>query len=179
MTILRAALVAALTIACAPAWAGSQTCNGHPVPNEMRKCPDGSIPMYHADIIQPHPPAGQPSRPSAQQPQQHPADPRSLLGVWHTAVPGGVWQTPSAVPGYDMLHVAPGVRSGDLTISPNGRYVWNSYGGKTGQWVAGDAKYPVVLIDTVERKRWRVGPDRRSPGRIYIWDGFISYVGTR
>ncbi|HTH15207.1 MAG TPA: hypothetical protein VL974_01030 [Magnetospirillum sp.] len=174
MKLFGAALAAAMAIASVPAWAGTQTCNGRVVPPDARKCPDGSIPMYHADIITPN----QPARPQ-NQPQQPAAGAQSLFGVWHTAVPGGVWQTPSAVPGWDTLHIAPGVRSGDLTIAPNGRYVWNSYGGKSGRWEMGDGEYPIVLIDQVEHKRWRVGPDRRSNGRIYIWDGFVSYVGTR
>lgn len=102
-----------------------------------------------------------------------------LFGIWHTKVPGGVWQSPSQVPGYDVLHIAPGVLSGDLTISPNGHYAWNSYGGKTGRWEKGNSKdYPIVLIDTVENKKWRIGFNKRGKG-IFIWDGFVHYTGTR
>lgn len=101
-----------------------------------------------------------------------------LFGVWHTKIPGGVWQSPGQVPGYDVLHIAPGVQSGDLTIDPSGNYVWNSYGGKAGKWEQGNAAYPIVLIDTVEKKKWRVGFNKREGG-IYIWDGYVYYKGTR
>ncbi len=101
--------------------------------------------------------------------------------VWHTGVPGAVWQTPSEVPGYNRLHIAPALTAGDLTISPEGLYAWNSYGGKTGKWVRGNCAYPVVLIDTVENKRWQVGYDPRHTGGrdIIIWDGSIWYDGRK
>ncbi len=105
----------------------------------------------------------------------------SLIGVWHTNVPGAVYQTPSNVQGYDKLHVSSGVKSGDLIINSNGTYKWNSYGGKSGRWMRGDKEYPVVLIDNQEHKKWKVGLDQNhSGGRdIIIWDGYVWYNGKR
>lgn len=170
-----AVTVAVLTWSVA-AVAGYQTCGGTPVPSSTRTCPDGAIPMYHAGQVQAQNPGVQPRSPSA---PSNPAAIEDLLGVWHTAVPGGAWQSPSSVPGYNLLHVSPGVRSGDLTIDPSGKFVWNSYGGKVGRWEPGDADYPIVLVDTTEHRRWRVGPDRRHPGKIFIWDGTFTYTGNR
>ncbi|MNY04263.1 hypothetical protein D3C86_1369300 [compost metagenome] len=124
-------------------------------------------------------PTGTPTQAQQGTPEQ--VDLSYYFRVWHTRVPGAVWQSPSDVPGYETLHIAPGVQAGDLTISPNGRYVWNSYGGKVGQWVRGDANYPIVLIDTVENKKWKVGYDPKHTGGrdIVIWDGYIWYDGKK
>ena len=168
-------LALAATLSVGTAEAGHQTCGSQIVPESLRRCPDGSPPMFHADTVNPAPPAAK----TPQQQQGPVAEAASLFGVWHTGVSGGVWQTPSAVPGWDTLHVAPGVRAGDLTITPNGRFVWNAYGGKAGRWVPGDAEYPIVLVDDAEHRRWKVGPDRRHPGKIFIWDGTFTYVGSR
>ena len=114
-------------------------------------------------------------------PQAGTSAPASLFRVWHTSVPGGVWTSPSSVPGYDRLNISPGVKSGDLTISSNGYYTWNSYGGKAGRWVPGDKAYPIVLIDSVEKKKWKVGFDPKHTGGrdIVIWDGFVYYDGRK
>lgn len=107
------------------------------------------------------------------------ADLNSFFGVWRTNIPGAVWTSPSGYPGQDWLHVSAGAAAGDLIIKPDGSYVWASYGGKSGRWVKGDAEYPLVLIDTVENRRWRVGPDARQPGRLLIWDGSAYYYHGR
>ncbi len=105
----------------------------------------------------------------------------SLIGTWHTRIPGAVWQTPSGRDGYDNLHVSSGLKSGDLVINANGTYKWNSYGGKKGNWIKGDSGYPIVLIDNVEKKKWRVGYDSKHTGGrdIIIWDGYIWYDGKK
>lgn len=105
----------------------------------------------------------------------------SLIGRWHTRIPGAVWQTPSGRDGYDNLHVSSGLKSGDLVIYSNGTYIWNSYGGKKGNWVKGDSEYPIVLIDKSENKKWRVGYDSKHTGGrdIIIWEGNYWYEGRR
>ncbi|MCL5030213.1 MAG: hypothetical protein M1480_14475 [Bacteroidetes bacterium] len=104
-----------------------------------------------------------------------------LFGVWHTKIPGAVWQSPSEVSGYDKLHVSAGARSGDLVINKNGTYKWNSYGGKSGKWEKGGPDYPLVLIDKVEHKKWKVGFDNKHTGGrdIIIWDGYVWYDGKK
>ncbi len=106
-------------------------------------------------------------------------DPSSVFGVWHTSIPGGVWTSPGTYT--DWLHISTGVADGDLIIRPDGTYIWNSYGGKSGSWVRGDSVYPVVLIDTVENRQWKVGLDsEHSQGRdIMIWDGRFFYYNGR
>lgn len=183
-------LFALLSIFLVPlnAVAGYQ-CGNHLVSGSVRSCPDGSIPMFVADEIKPYTPpqpAYEPIRPpgrddSPRQPPSTLADTSYYFGVWHTNVPGAVWTTSSEVPGYDRIHVKPGALAGDLVINPNGTYAWNSYGGKSGRWVRGDAESPIVLIDTAENRRWSVLPDKTTGGReIYLYDGnSFSYRGRR
>jgi hypothetical protein len=104
-----------------------------------------------------------------------------LFGVWRTRIPGGVWQTPSGIAGYDNLHVSAGAKSGDLIIRKDGTYKWNSYGGKEGRWEKGNSDYPIVLIDNVEHKKWKVGIDPKHTGGrdIVIWDGNYWYDGKK
>jgi hypothetical protein len=106
---------------------------------------------------------------------------KNLIGVWHTKIPGAVWQSPSGRDGYNNLHVSGGAASGDLVIYKNGTYIWNSYGGKKGRWGEGDSDYPIVLNDKVENKKWKVCFDaKHSGGRdIIIWDGNIWYDGKK
>ncbi|TRW95586.1 hypothetical protein [Candidatus Methylobacter oryzae] len=108
------------------------------------------------------------------------ADPSALYGVWRTSIPGAVWTSPGTYT--DWLHVSTGIAVGDLIIRPDGTYIWNSYGGKSGNWVRGDSDYPVVLIDTVENKQWKVSTDSKHTGGrdIVIWDGrFLYYDGRK
>jgi hypothetical protein len=107
------------------------------------------------------------------------ADPASLFGVWRTSIPGAVWTSPGTYT--DWLHVSTGIAVGDLIIRPDGTYIWNSYGGKSGSWTHGDSDYPIVLIDTVENKQWKVGADpKHIAGRdIIIWDGNALYYDGR
>lgn len=105
-----------------------------------------------------------------------------LFGAWSTNVAGAVWTSPSDVPGWSTLHVSPGALAGLLVIYPDGRYIWNSYGGKRGKWRAtGDSGYPIQLIDNVEHRLWNVGLDDRHPGHIYINEshGYYYYTGRR
>ena len=127
-------VVVAAVLAGVPAgaMAGYQTCGARVVASSVTRCPDGGLPMFHAGAVTPDRSA------QAGSAQAGSARASDLFGVWHTAVGGGVWTSPSAVPGYQQLHVSPGLRSGDLTIDSGGRWVWNSWGGKTGTWRAGE-----------------------------------------
>ena len=104
-----------------------------------------------------------------------------LFGVWHTRIPGAVWESPSNVSGYNQLHVSSGARAGDLVINKNGTYKWNTYGGKSGRWEKGDSEYPLVLVDNAEHKKWKVGFDSKHTGGrdIIIWDGYVWYDGKK
>lgn len=189
--------IAALVLLPLAAQAGRQMCGNQEVPASARSCPDGSSPMFIADEIKVPP---QPGREPVQAPARKPrarwneetntvqpaAAPGARLayyfGVWRTSIPGAVWTSPSGYRGLDWLHVSTGVSAGDLIIRPNGTYVWNSYGGKAGRWVDGDdAAYPIVLIDTEENRRWKVGADLRHTGGrdIMVWDGNSIYYDGR
>jgi hypothetical protein len=193
------------------AMAGRQVCGKNEVPANLRTCPDGSSPMFVADEIKPYvppQPIARPSQPNARpsqpnawpdQPTARPTPPsRStpvtpedrpqsnanlnyFFGVWRTNIPGAVWTSPSGYQGRDWLHVSAGAAAGDLIIKPNGTYVWASYGGKSGRWIAGDAEWPIVLIDTSENRKWRVGADAKHTGGrdIMIWDGNSFYYDGR
>jgi len=175
--------------------AGRTMCGKEEVSRSVRRCPDGSIPVFVADEVKPSTPdqtsqdtalPGQ-GREQQRTAEAKPADPKPAdvsfyYGVWRTRIPGAVWTSPSGYAGYDWLHVSAGVSVGDLIIRPDGTYLWNSYGGKSGKWVRGDSSYPVVLIDNVEHREWKVGADGRHIGGrdIVIWDGkFSSYDGRR
>jgi len=103
----------------------------------------------------------------------------ALLGLWQTNIPSAVYTTPSARPGYDLLHVSSGAAAGLLKLHRDGSYSWNSYGGKRGKWVeTGRSDYPIEIIDTMENKRWLVGLDPRS-GELIVWAGSYWYNGRR
>jgi hypothetical protein len=109
---------------------------------------------------------------------------REVLGAWTTNAPatsplssGASEDAAASGPSEDAAasaETAPA--SGDLVIRADGTYEWRARGGMSGAWKAGDKDYPVVLLDTVETKEWRVGIDR---GKLVIWDGRIWYEGVR
>ena len=171
-----------------------QMCGGQRVADNVRSCPDGGIPMFVADEVKPYTPpdlhtaptmapgSQRQSRPAQAGQSGNAASPDYYFGVWRARIPGAVWSSPSGYQGYDWLHVRAGVSAGDLIIRPDGTYVWNSYGGKAGRWMRGDAGHPVVLIDTVENRQWRVGagPGRTGGREIIVWDGSsFHYDGRR
>lgn len=179
-----------LLLAALPAVA-AQMCGSQRVADNARSCPNGDLPMFVADEVKPYAPpapgpaahAQRPGRAAAAEPGGGAGSPEYYFGVWRTRIPGAVWTSPSGYQGYDWLHVRAGASAGDLIIRPDGTYVWNSYGGKSGRWVRGEsAAFPVVLIDTAENRRWQVGADpKRTGGRdIVVWDGnSFSYDGRK
>jgi hypothetical protein len=168
--------------------AAGQMCGKQRVADNVRTCPNGDIPMFVADEVRPYTPP-QPAIERSDQRQNRAAEAAAnagnldyYFGVWRTRIPGAVWTSPSGYQGYDWLHVSAGVSAGDLIIKPNGTYVWASYGGKSGRWTrSGDAGYPIVLIDTVENRQWRVGIDPKHTGGrdIIVWDGGSFYYDGR
>jgi hypothetical protein len=107
-------------------------------------------------------------------------DPSVLFGLWQTNIPGAAYVVPSNFSGYDRLVVSSGAASGLFKLDPNGSYTWNSYGAaKRGSWVrTNDREYPLEIIDTVEKRRWKVGFDPRQQ-IIRLWDGNFWYEGRR
>jgi hypothetical protein len=167
MRRLHLALVgASLAILPAELSAASYYCGNQPT--TARTCPDGSIPIFRADELQAAP---KPARPDA----------AGLIGRWRTNVPASVISRESTFDGRRWTEIFPGAAAGDLLIRADGTYAWASYGGKVGRWVRGNPDWPIVLIDTVENRRWQVAFDDRSDGRrIYVWDGnSIYYQGSR
>ncbi|MCF8503403.1 MAG: hypothetical protein K9G59_00690 [Caulobacter sp.] len=177
-----ALLAAALLLAAGSASAGTYRCLGGARVLADGRCSDGSIAIYEATPMTPERPV---RRPPAGPDRRIPAPPvalSSLYGAWSTSVPGAVWQTPSAIPGWATLHISRGALAGLLVIYPDGRYVWNAYGGKRGVWRrSGDPEYPILIEDRAERRTWKVGPNLRQPGRIYIVEGngYFHYEGRR
>ncbi len=165
--------------------AGHQVCGNQEVAANVRKCSDGSIPRYIADEVQRRPSEHEVKKHGSLTQDNTPVPNASDLSyyfrVWRTNIPGGVWTSPSEHSGYDKLHISPGMATGDLLIKSDGTYIWNAYGGKKGSWVQGDAEYPIVLIDTVENRRWRVSIDPKHLGGrdIIVWDGKSIYYNGR
>lgn len=182
--------ISGLLLASLPALAG-QMCGSQRVADSVRSCPNGDMPMFVADEVKAYTNPAPAAEPRNGKRQNRLIDagsasggagsPEYYFGVWRTRIPGAVWTSPSGYQGVDWLHVRAGVSAGDLIIRPDGSYVWNSYGGKEGRWVRGDAAFPVVLIDTVENRRWHVGADaKRIGGRdIVVWDGNSFYYDGR
>lgn len=176
------------------AFAG-RMCGNQRVPENVRSCPNGDIPMFVADEVKPYTPPQPVATPSpSTEPRKQrqaraatvessgdPGNPDYYFGIWRSRIPGAAWTSPSGYQGYDWLHVRAGVSAGDLIIRPDGTYVWNSYGGKAGRWERGEPAFPVVLVDTVENRRWYVGADpKRTSGRdIVVWDGSSLYYDGR
>ena len=175
--------VLALSLLLMPSFgvAGQQYCGDTLVAEQVSRCEDGSIPIYKADTIKLNKPAQTiPTKPdNPVKPQA--TDASSFMGVWRTNVPGAVWESPSGYEGYNWLNVGVGRATGDLIIKPDHTYIWQAYGGKTGQWEQGTSDYPVILIDTVENRRWQLSYDPyRTGGReITVWDGNAYYYDGR
>jgi hypothetical protein len=79
------------------------------------------------------------------------------------------------VPGSYLLASKPGLAQGDLTISPNGTYVWNTFSGTSGRWVRAE-KVGIVLYDESTRTKWRIVP---TGERILITAEAQSFSGRR
>ncbi len=150
-----------------PVWAQTQTCNGVQIADDAIRCPDGSIPSFGF---------GSPSdtATAAQRTRTSPFA-GTVFGVWHTNREGLSYKTPIDVPGASALNVPAGVAPGDLTIDPNGAFVWNTTRPMSGRWLKGNG-VPVVLLDTNENKRWRVELDVT---RLKISDGKTLVAGQR
>ncbi len=170
--------LSALVLTVGAAQAGTYRCEGGARVLPNGKCSDGSMAIYEATPIAPYRPADRRSPPD----RRGSGDVSIFFGAWSTVVPGAVWQSPSNIPGWDTLHISPGALDGLLVIYPNGRYVWNAYGGKRGSWRAsGNSDYPILLDDRAEHRIWKVGVNDRKANAIYIVEsnGYFYYEGRR
>lgn len=171
---LRTSLAAAAILALAgtsPALAAYQTCGRTIVDIFTVRCPDGGIPSYQPGA----PPTGIGAGAPGTQPSGNDAK-LGLTGVWHTNRAGMSFDKPFDVPGAYQLDTTASTRAGDLTIAPNGKFVWNTYRGTAGTWVAGNGATPIILFDNVEHKRHELSI---VDGRLRISDGTTFYTGSR
>ena len=164
------ALAASFAASGPPARAAFQTCAEKFVSMDIVRCPDGSLPHYAIGD-----PPGAPTAQGSPKPitATQPAD--MLYGVWHTSRPGAGYSSALDVPGAYMLNARPGLAQGDLTISPNGTYVWNTFTGTSGRWVRGLNK-GIVLYDETNHTKWLVTP---SAERILVTDQKQSFSGRK
>lgn len=153
----------------------------------LEPCLAQEIQMYQSQTIQIHrgkeaPPAKPVQGPTVQgsTSQQTPPNTDAFIGTWGTHVPGGVYETPSNQPGWNVLHVSPGAKGAQLTIHPDGRFQW---GNMAGRWDGTrQPDYPLVLRKAKGNRDWKVGWARtqnNKPAEIVIWDGFTWYNGTK
>lgn len=163
-----AVLAASLALGLASAAASYQTCAEKFVSMDTIRCPDGSVPHYAAGD-----PPGAPS--GVAEPGSTTTPAGMLFGIWHTNRPGSSYSSALDVPGAYMLNARPGLGQGDLTISPNGSYVWNTFTGTSGRWVRGENK-GIVLYDETARTKWVVVP---SAERIFVSDPKQSFSGRK
>jgi hypothetical protein len=164
-----------------PLEAGQQICGDRLVPETVRVCPDGALPVFAADEVKPtrsHDRIGR----DRERPGREASSIDYFLGVWRTRVPGAAWRSPTGYAGYDWQHAPSALNAGDLIIKPDGTFVWNAHGGSSGRWERGDRDAPIVLVD-MEKRRWRIAADpARTGGRDIVVrgeEGGLSYDGRR
>jgi hypothetical protein len=159
-------------VVTSPASAAYQTCGESFVAIDMVRCPDGSVPHYN--VGDPPKVAGGAGRgPQGSQASRNVED--KLYGIWHTSRPGASYSSALDVPGAYLLNAKVGLASGDLTISPNGTYVWNTFTGTAGRWVRGE-KDGIVLYDETQKRKWRVS---LSADRVVVTSEPDTFTGRR
>ena len=160
--VLRFGLIFGLIAAAArPALAGTFTCAGSAVGMDTVTCPDGSMPNYsYFDL----PPAAGEDHDhtvygTSLRGHNQALTSRVFTGVWHTEAEGVSYGRSADVPGAYMMEGAIGLRAGDLSISSNGAWVWNTVRGASGRWIAADpdtqSEWQFVLIDGQSDDRWQ------------------------
>eukprot|EP01037_Dinobryon_pediforme_P001504 gene1504-1526_t len=165
-------LAGAVMGTAAPASAAYQTCGESFVAIDMVRCPDGSVPHYN--VGDPPQAAGNTARSPVGTPASRNME-TQLFGIWHTNRSGAALSSALDVPGAYLLNSKIGLAQGDLTISPNGSYVWNTFTGTSGRWVRGE-KDGIVLYDETQRRRWRV---TLAGERVLITSDPESFTGRR
>lgn len=143
-------VIVAVAMSPIRAQANYQTCADKFVAMDLVRCPDGSVPHFNIG----DPPAS-PAAAAAGKQAKPTTEIAGLYGIWHTNRPGASYANAMDVPGSYLLAARPGLAQGDLTISPNGTYVWNTFSGSSGRWTRGE-KDAVVLYDDSTRSKWRV-----------------------
>lgn len=138
------------------AQANYQTCADKFVSMDIVRCPDGAVPHYNIGDPPIAPGATPAAAPASRQtkPASASSEIDALYGVWHTNRPGASYLNGMDVPGSYLLAAKPGLAQGDLTISPNGTFVWNTFSGLSGRWVRSEKS--IVLYDESTRTKWRV-----------------------
>lgn len=154
--------------------AGSYHCaGGAKLSADQRRCSDGSIPMYEADVIQPDPPAAaaRPTHREASKSRAHSGNPRYFVRGWALYVPGSAYQVPSGLTDYNRIVVSPGTGIVHrLDIRADRTFRWDQ---ARGRWHPGrDGN--VVLEKAYEGKDWTVTRNDRDGG-IYVMDGFTWF----
>lgn len=182
MNVLKSVAICTLLALSLGAEAGSYRCaGGAKLSADQRRCSDGSIPMYEADLIQPVAPAStvreergganaQNGRHEQRQLQKS-ADPTFFFRGWALYVPGGAYQVPIGLTDYNRIVVAPGTGIvHKLDIRPNRTFRWDQ---ARGRWHP-DQNGNVVLEKAYEGKDWTVTRNDRDGG-IYVMDGFTWF----
>lgn len=155
-----------------PALASWQSCAGQPIDQDAIRCPDGSIPNFEYG----DPPIG--AQPG------HGSDASSAaaamrfpwVGVWHTEEPGLGQSRADDIPGASTLDTKAGLRAGDLTLAPNGAFIWNRMQATWGRWIEASPPWDIVMYDSSGTKRWRA---RIEQGRLRLEQGDTITYGTR
>lgn len=166
--------VMAMSLSACQARAAYQTCGERFIGSDVVRCPDGSVPRYNPGA--PPVSGGAVTSQPGNGARLGVAAQDAVYGIWHTTRPGISYPSAIDVPGAYLLVARAGLAAGDLTISPNGTYVWNSYTGTSGRWIKGDDVSPVVLIDDTHHMRWKVG---LAGGVLLIGGGGQVYSGRR
>ncbi len=182
--VLTAVLFAA---AGSPLRAASLVCGDVSVGPETLRCDDGTIPNFSYSADPPLPETGKvdgvqdlfDEMEKARNPPRKATDNNvGFFGIWHTQEPGESFGHTVDVPGATELDIPPGLRRGDLTIAPNGNYVWNRYSGLWGHWVKPRNQFWEFLLITSSDQNWLGKVE--TGGRLRLQRGDDSAIfGTR
>ena len=159
--MLRLGLMSGLAVLAArPALAGTFVCAGKAVALDTVTCPDGTIPSYtYFDL--PAAPGEDHDRTvygTTLHGHNQDATSRVFTGIWHTEAEGVSYARTADVPGAYRMDGPIGLRGGDLSISINGAWVWNTVRGSAGRWIPANPdtqrEWQFILIDEQREERW-------------------------
>jgi len=181
--VLRFGLISGLIAAAAhPALAGTFVCAGKAVGIDTVTCPDGTIPSYSYFELPAAPGEDHDRTVYGTSLRGHNQDLTShvFTGIWHTEAEGVSYARPADVPGAYRMDGPIGLRGGDLSISSNGAWVWNTVRGSAGRWIPTDPDkqrdWQFVLIDEQSEERWL---GRVMEGMLRLKAGGRSVSGLR
>lgn len=172
MRLARRSLPVLLGVLIAPrAFASWQSCGGQALDETEIRCPDGSIPNFEYGDPPVPVKRGVQAEDGGNQAQRFP-----WVGVWHTREEGLGQSRVDDIPGASTLGMGAGLRAGDLTLAPNGAFVWNRLRATWGRWIPAQPPWQIVMYDSSGTQRWLA---RVEQSQLRIEQSGVTQFGTR